>query len=144
MDNKSPVRYPVGHDMRHSSSCIGHYWIDSVHQVDPSSIPPHDVGPISTSLLNYVQARHHIYLRLYYKLVIDKPQFIELCAMYMSGQNILINEVDGPHQEDLEYYMRTYGVTEDFIQQDTILATKENLTIMAKDTKNAFGSPYLG
>lgn len=58
------------------------------------------------------------------------------------GKNLLIIEVDGPHQESLDYYKEKYNVDDDFIVNSTMLATKENLEIMLNDTKHPFGHMY--
>lgn len=39
--------------------------------------------------------------------------------------------MDGPHEEDLQYY-----------KNNTILATKDNLTIILNDSKCPFGHGY--
>lgn len=62
--------------------------------------------------------------------------------MLKDGKNLLIVEVDGPHGESLDYYKKKYKVDDNFIEDDTILATKENLKIMLNDTKHAFGHGY--
>lgn len=59
--------------------------------------------------------------------------------MIRKGKNILIIEVDGPHQEYLNYYKETYSVPDDFIVNGTILATPKYLDIMLNDTKSPFG-----
>jgi hypothetical protein len=45
----------------------------------------------------------------------------------MQGENLLIIEVDGPHQEDLQYYKDKYGVSDNFIENGTMLVTKDNI-----------------
>ena len=50
--------------------------------------------------------------------------------------------MDGPRSESLDYYMETYGVSEDWINRDTILVTLDNLNIMISDTKHPFGHGY--
>lgn len=42
----------------------------------------------------------------------------------------------------MEYYKQTYDVPDDWIEADTIEANLDNLEIMIKDTKNAFGHGY--
>jgi hypothetical protein len=40
------------------------------------------------------------------------------------GVNLFIVEVDGSRSESLDYYKETYGVSDDFIENDTILVTE--------------------
>ena len=54
----------------------------------------------------------------------------------------MIIEVDGPHQESLNYYKHTYGVSEDFIDKNTISVNENNMKIMLNDTKHPFGHGY--
>jgi hypothetical protein len=124
--NPYPVRYPVGR--QHRRLCIG-------------SIKSADLGK-TNRLLTYIQARKEIYLPVYRKLVVQQAKFIKLKEMLERGQNLLIVEVDGPHQESLPYYMAKYNVGIDFIEEHTILATPENLSIMLNDSRHPFGHGY--
>jgi len=124
--NHYPVRYPVGRNYR--SRCIG-------------SIKDEDLGK-SNRLLTYIEARKEIYLPIYVQLVRQQAKFVKLKEMLARGENLLIIEVDGPHQESLQYYRNTYDVEEDFIEDSTILATERNLNIMLNDDKHAFGHGY--
>ena len=124
-NNKYAVRYPVGYNHRHK--CIG------------SIIDPYIETPI---LLNYIDTRKKIYLPYYVHAVRQQPQFQELKQMLSNNINILIMEVDGPHQESLSYYQEKYKVDDNFINKGTMLATKENLEIMLNDDKHPFGHGY--
>lgn len=123
MNNKYPVRYPVGYHSR--GKCL-------------YAIISHN----NNQQLDYIQARKKIYLPVYKKLVKKQPQFKELRKRLKEGENLLIIEVDGPHQESLPYYKQKYGVNDDFIQNDTILVTQDNMSIMLNDAKHAFGHGY--
>lgn len=92
--------------------------------------------------LNYVEARKEIYLKEYSDLVIKHPTFHKLQKWLKEGKNLLVIEINDPHQESLDYYKEKYGVEDDFIQHDTMLATKENLEIMLNDTKFPYGHGY--
>jgi len=118
-----PVRYPIGFNNRHK--CLF-----SIKSLD---------NPIP---LDYVQSRIQIYLPLYIDLVKPEKQFAELLNKLRKGVNLLILEVDGPHQESLDYYKEKYGVKDDFIENGTMLCAKENLNIMLYDTKHPFGHGY--
>jgi len=115
-----PVRYPVGFASR--SDCLFSMWEDK--------------------RLNYISARKAIYLPLYLKLVVAKPQFDELRQRLAAGENLLIIEVDGPHQESLPYYKERYKVADNFIENSTVLATQENLQLLLNDAKHPFGHGY--
>jgi len=117
-----PVRYPVGR--AHRKNCL------------------YSLKEKGGKRLSYVEARKEIYLPVYCDLVRKEPQFAGLQARLQKGENLLIIEVDGPHQESLEYYQETYRVSEDFIEDDTMLATFDNLKIMLNDSKHPFGHGY--
>jgi len=124
MNREYHVRYPVGKD--HMSKCI-------------YAIPEDNLS----QKLDYVDSRRKIYIPVYCQLA-KKEQtcFPELQERLKNGENLLIIEVDGPRAQSLEYYKDKYFVSDNFIENDTMLATKENLTIMAFDTKHPFGHGY--
>jgi len=115
------IRYPVGYNHRHK--CL------------------YALGP-NGEKWNYIESRKKIYLPLYIDLVRKHPQYKFLLEKVKKGQNILIMEVDGPHQESLEYYKEKYKVGDDFIVDGTMVATRENLNIMLNDEKHPFGHAY--
>jgi hypothetical protein len=126
MEAEHPIRYPVGFANRHK--CL-------------FSMADNPDGTLSEPL-NYIEGRKRIYVPLYCSLVEKEAKFIELQDMLNIGKNLLIIEVDGPHQESLEHYKTNYGVFDDFIEQDTMLASEENLRIMLNDPKHPFGHGY--
>lgn len=71
-----------------------------------------------------------------------RPTFIKLQKMLAKGINLLIIEIDGPHQESLNYYKEQYHVNDYFIQQDTMLINQDHLDIVLNDVKHAFGHGY--
>lgn len=117
------IRYPVGFHHRHQ--CL--YAIANENDL---------------TKLDYIEARKKIYLKSYCDLVKKQPKFLELKNRLVNGENLLIIEVDGPHQESLDYYQAEYGVDNDFIENSTMLATDENLMIMLNDPKHPFGHGY--
>lgn len=121
MENKYPVRYPVGKS-RHRALCIC--------AIDDNG-----------NRLDYIQARKQIYLKEYTEAVRKEKDFKILRERLYKGENLLIIEVDGPHQESLEYYKNKYGVDDDFITNNTIDVTYKNM-IMLNDPKHAFGHGY--
>jgi hypothetical protein len=125
MNAPDAIRYPVG--FNHRKNCL---------------FSLKDLGNNMYLQLDYIDARKEIYLPLYTKYVKNKQKFLKLKKMLKEGKNLLIIEVDGPHQEDLQYYKDKYNVTNDFIEKDTLLATKQNLDIMLNDTKHPFGHGY--
>lgn len=127
MKSKHAIRYPVGFNFRHT--CLFSFAEEN--------------GKIIREPLNYIEARKKIYVREYSRLVQEKPQFKELKTRLEKGENLLTIEIDGPHQESLDYYKEKYGVGNDFIQQDTMLCTEKNLSIMLNDDKHSYGHGYV-
>ncbi len=95
-----------------------------------------------SELLSYIEARKEIYLPIYVELARKQPKFEKLRKMLEKGQNLMIVEIDGPHQESLEYYRETYSVGDDWIEEDSIEASERNMDIMLSDGKHAFGHGY--
>lgn len=116
------IRYPVGIHNRHT--CIGTY-VEGEER-----------------LLNYIESRHKVYLPLMYHALQKAPMFHKLVARLRAGENLLIIEIDGPHQESLPYYQEKYGVDDTWIVNNTIEATYDNLNIMLDDAKHPFGHGY--
>lgn len=142
-NNVYPVRYPVTFSPEARASCL--FSIPDVDEfLDPNNSQK-SIGP-KPRLLNYVQARKEIYMKVYIELVKERPQFKELKERLAAGENLNIIEVDGPHQEHLDYYIEKYnvdyGIDNTFIENNTMLATVDNLKIMLNDTRNAFGHGF--
>jgi hypothetical protein len=119
------IRYPVGYENRRN--CLF------------SLIETED----GYETLSYIEARKKIYIPVFEKLVKDKTQFKELKKRLSNGENLLIVEVDGPHQESLNYYIENYGVKKDFIVNDTVLVNFENLSVLLNDDKHSYGHGYV-
>lgn len=117
-----PVRYPVGRD--HAKYCLYALKGRGGRQID------------------YADARREIYLAEYTALVQDVKEFNQLQDRLEEGENLLIIETDGPHQESVDYYTKKYGTPSNFIENGTVLATRENLRILLEDTKHPFGHGY--
>lgn len=124
MNQSHPVRYPAG--FKNMKDCYASVIVEGDN----------------ITFIDYIQARKKIYIPLYQSLVEKQPQFKELKEILNKGENLLIIEVDGPHQESLEYYMSRYKVPEDFIVNDTVEVTRENMKILLNDTKHPFGHGY--
>lgn len=124
MNNPEPVRAPVGWD-----------YLKNVQFSLEKDEPISETNPP----LDYISARAKIYVANYLKAVIQHPLFIELWARHRRGENLLLVDIDGPHQEGLHYYQRKYGVGPDFIQEHSILATDENIQLLLNDPKYPFG-----
>jgi len=121
--NPEPVRYPVGYNERHK--CL--------YAILSKSDQRH---------LSYIESRKEIYLPLYIKLVKNHKVFLDLKKRLENGENLLIVEVDGPHEETLHYYQSKYSVPDDFIEDETVLATYSNLKILLDDSVHPFGHGY--
>ncbi len=132
--NKYAVRYPVGNGST-KRSCLG--------LLSDEELERYNSGDVSeVTLLGYIDARKEVYVKLYSDLVKQHPKFKKLVAIARK-QPVLIVEVDGPHQEDLQYYIDTYSVNPDFIEEDTIVASRDNLKVMLEDPKHAYGHGYV-
>lgn len=121
-NNPHAVRYPCGY--KHRSNVL-------------TSID--DNG----NFYDYIRARFYIYCKIYYDAAIVCPKFHELKQLLNNGVNLLIIEVDGPKQQDLDYYINKYGVPFDFITNNTIDINQQNMDIMLNDPKNSFGHGYV-
>lgn len=53
-----------------------------------------------------------LYIPAYTKVLKLEQKFIKLKNMLKLGENLLIMEVDGPHEESLPYYKEKYNVNE--------------------------------
>lgn len=127
MNNNYAVRYPVGFNNR--SQCK----FALMENLD---------GTINNKKLNYIEGRKAIYLPSFCSMVKKEIIFKQLQERLETGENLLIIEVDGPHQESLDYYKNKYHVDETFIQNNTILINEQNINIMLNDEKHAFGHGY--
>jgi len=116
------VRYPPGRKNMHL--CIGAYL------------------PGEPKLLDYVEARIKIYAKLYIEQVQEHPKYQELVNKLKAGKKLLIREVDGPIETDLQYYKDKYGVGDDFIEKNSMIANPKNIAIMLYDSKNKWGHCY--
>lgn len=136
MSAPDPIRYPVTYDVDLRASCLGALWRDD--EGDPQT--PWNAKV--TEALDYISARKRIYVPLYEKYVTAQPQFRELVKRVRDGENLLILEVDGPHQESMQYYKERYGCTDDFIKNDSVAATHENLHLLLNDPLHPYGHGY--
>lgn len=135
-DNPYPVRYPV--TFSHRSKCIGAIW----NEDDDGFGEENDTEFPVTKLLNYVESRKKVYVPVYCNLAKQDDKFTKLKEMLAERTNLLICEVDGPHQEDMPYYKEKYNIKNDFIVSNTMLVNKKNIQIMVNDTKRPFGHGY--
>lgn len=120
--NPFPVRYPVGFGDRHRCLC-------SIHDD-------------TLEVMDYITSRKKLYLHDYCRLVKKENLFESLLQKLRKGKNLLIVEVDGPHQESLGYYKDKYGVGTDFITDSTIEVNFDNMKILLNDEKHPFGHGY--
>jgi hypothetical protein len=63
----------------------------------------------------------------------------ELLIFY---RNISHGDITVCMPESLDYYVKKYGVAQDFIVGNTMLATRENLQIMLNDPLHPYGHGY--
>jgi hypothetical protein len=145
MNHNYYARYPMGYNTRHK--CLFALRNDSetirnAYKNYSSSGNSSNFKVIESDKLYYIQARKQIYLPEYMRLVKLESLFYELKDMLRSGRNLLIIEVDGPHEESLNYYKQHYSVDNTFIQNRTMLCTVQNLCIMLNDGLHPFGHGY--
>lgn len=125
MNNKYYIRYPVGFNYRHNVKFA--LWQNEKGEYEK---------------IDYVTSRKKIYVKEYSRLVRQQLKFKELQNRLKNGENLLIIEVDGPHGESMDYYKDKYGVSDNFIVNNTMLATENNLKIMLNDPKHPYGHGY--
>jgi hypothetical protein len=130
MAAKDAIRYPVGFHGRHN--CVGAV-------VSDVSVGQHEE---EHKFLDYVESRRQIYLVVYTRLLLKHLMFRKLRQRCLAGENLLIVEVDGPHQETMDYYKERYNVGDDFIVGNTVDVNKESMRILLNDTKHPFGHGY--
>lgn len=132
-NTKEAVRYPVG--KAKVGTCIGAVY-DTANPLDNDEPFHYD------RMLNYIEGRKAIYVPVYCQLVKQERQFQELKRRLHEGENLLVIEVDGPHQESLPYYKKKYGVSDDFIENSTMMVNERSINIMLNDPKHPFGHGY--
>lgn len=123
--NEYAIRYSNGFKHRHE--CVCAYSQDDTEYERP---------------LDYITARKEMYLPLYINAVQDQPKFLKLKNLLKKGQNLLIIEPDGPHEESMDYYKDKYGVSDDFIVDNTVEVNEENMRILLNDPKHNFGHGF--
>lgn len=133
----APVRYP--NSKEGAKDCV--FAFKEQNPILPTDSPSVVLSKLGTPL-DYIQSRKQIYLSEYLRLVRAQSKYSELKERFAKGENLLIIEVDGPHQESLDYYQENHKVEKSFIQDSTMLATKESLKIMLNDPKHPFGHGY--
>ena len=126
MENRYHLRYPAG--FNNMKNCLY-----AIHEYEDGTL---------SGKLDYIESRKITYLPLYCKLVKKEEQFSELKSRLENGENLLIIEVDGPHQESLKYYQEKYNVDDNFIENSTILINNRAIQIMLNDPKHPFGHGY--
>lgn len=133
MNAREPIRYPVGKTAR--KNCIG-----SLSEIDENKIKNNKNNDFSI-LLDYVESRKKIYFEVYCRLVKQQKDFYKLQERLRNGENLLIIEVDVAYN-DMPYYKEKYNVPDDFIKNNTMLVTIENMKIVLNDTKYPCGHGY--
>jgi len=124
------VRYPVGYKKEDKEKCKFSLLVNSDGSVDYSK------------RLNKFEARKLIYFKSYYESVITQDDFKKIQKELYNGQNFRIIEVDGPHEEHMDYYKSKYNVDDNFIVNNTIDVTIKNMKILINDDKVSFGHGY--
>lgn len=92
--------------------------------------------------LNYIASRIAIYVPNYLKAVQETELFQELLERHQQGENLLIAEIDGAHQESMKNYQKEHHVKSDFIDQDSVEINRESLHLLLTDPRHSFGHGY--
>nr|QBK84760.1 MAG: uncharacterized protein LCDPAC01_02410 [Pithovirus LCDPAC01] len=90
--------------------------------------------PDDYEFVDYVEARREIYYPKYREIAVSTKKFKELLKAYKSGENIQINEVDGPTYSK-EY---PYNLTEG----GSILVDEKILKLLINNPEQPFGHGY--
>lgn len=98
--------------------------------------------PGSNFAADTIESRKQLLIPMYAKCVKKHPMFKELKDRLVRGENLLIIEPDMPRPESLAYYKQKYGVTDTFIQHNTMEINERNITIMLNDLTRPFGYGY--
>ena len=123
---KNAVSYPVGFSMRNK-------WQFSIIKYKDGSYSNH---------LGVIPSRKRLHIPLYCGTVVKTELFKILQKRHNIGENLLIIDSNGPHSESLSYYTRKYKVSENMIDNNTMLINERNTKIMMHDTKHSFGFGY--
>ena len=123
------IRFPNGSDPKDRAACLYAKTLN-------------EDGTVSAERLDLIPARKKNYVKTYCENVQHHSLFKQLQLRLLSGENLLIIEVDGPHQESLDYYKQKYKVGHNFIVNSTILVTVETMIIMINDPRHSFGHGY--
>lgn len=96
---------------------------------------------------DYATAFKNIYIKNYIEAVktlnsTSLMEFNKLQERLKNGENIIISDFQGPHQEDLPYYMKTYNIDQNSIVNNCIVAEVNILNLMLNDKKHFFGPGY--
>ena len=121
-----PVRYPVGYPR--PPRCLGVIVSDT-----PTSVP---------NIISLAQGRVNVYLKSYINALKNQPEFQKLKSRVESGENLLISELDVAQQDTLPYFKEKYNVSDDFIVDNVMDVTQENIKIVLNDPKTPFGYGY--
>jgi len=115
LSHRYPLRYPGGYHNRHN--CL--YSLVPASHPGPDTITGPDGNPYMK--LNYIQSRIHVYYPLYVNLARQQPDFHALKARLDAGENLQINEVDGPrYTNSPPFHLVENGsipVTEEVVKQ---------------------------
>jgi len=81
-------------------------------------------------------------MKLYEKTAKKTKMYKELLERKKNGENFVIIDIDGPHQESMPRYKKLYNVPDDFIDQDSVLINYKNVMILINDDKHPYGHGY--
>jgi len=145
ISHKKPVRYPTGFKYRHE--CVTALWRADGNYTDLEF--PEDE---EWEQLDYIEARKKIYCPLYINMAKQCNEFDKLRELLMSGVNLQILDVDGPHRSKA-VHSKTGKVKKPYNQMKegrhgvdsgvgSIEINRKNIQMLLNDPSQPFGHGY--
>lgn len=115
-DNQRWVRYPTGYGNHRNAvgTVIG--------------------TPEDYEIVGYIEARKRVYFTKYREIAVETDQFKDLKERLENGENIQINEVDGPK------YTESYPYNQ--VENESLEMNEEILKALINNEEQAFGHGY--
>lgn len=125
-NSKNAIRYPVGKSF--SKKCVGTIKGDEKKY----------------EVLDYISSRKQIYVNKYIELAKSEELFTELMERLNNGENFVILDIDGPHEESINYYKDEYDVDIPIIDNSIEISidNMKYINLLLNDPKHPFGHAY--
>lgn len=129
LNNKYAVRYPNGFKGRRDTKYSLEYDFENGDYKEDNQ-------------LDYITARKKNYVPMYQKYCKDVLEYKKIFRFLKEGRDVNICEVDGPKQDEVEYYSKEYDLPKDFIKNGTVEIDINILNIFLNDNKRSFGHGF--